>query len=286
MKAWILLQAQWDRALGIVLIAVGGIGLLLGYRGVSEAVFVGQQLAYVVSGGLGGLFLGAVGVSLLVSADLHDEWRKLDRIEAAIRGEGAPDATEVLLSASSAPREHENQDTRRSLQVTAFSRLSLPEAAPGGAALAIDWQAGGIRRALAATGAAVAAAAGVLAIGWRDAATSTDAIDGFSGVGVAAAALACGALLVSLYPVWLRSTTAKRKRALLGGWLWQVEGADRQRQAAFSRRPVDPDRYLVAAGLHRFHVAGCPSLAGVAASSVAPADLDPGLQPCGICQPA
>jgi hypothetical protein len=61
------------------------LALLLGYRGVSESLSTGRQLSYLISGGVGGLMLVAVGVTLLLSADLHDEWRKLDRIEEALR---------------------------------------------------------------------------------------------------------------------------------------------------------------------------------------------------------
>jgi len=79
------LRSEWDRVLGWTAIAAAVIALLLGYQGVSDAHFVAKELAYIISGGIGGLLLVAVGATLLISADLHDEWRKLDRIEDALR---------------------------------------------------------------------------------------------------------------------------------------------------------------------------------------------------------
>jgi len=79
------LRAEWDRVLGFSLIALGAVLLVIGYLGVSDSPYVAEQLSYIASGGLGGLFLLGAGATLLILADLHDEWRKLDKVEAAIR---------------------------------------------------------------------------------------------------------------------------------------------------------------------------------------------------------
>ena len=86
-----LIRAEWDRILASVLIAAGAVLVLVAWAGVSGTPFVADQLAYIASGGIGGLFLLALGLALLMSADHHDEWRKLDAIEAALR-ETRPDA--------------------------------------------------------------------------------------------------------------------------------------------------------------------------------------------------
>ena len=78
------LRAQWDRALGAGLVLLGAVALLLGWIGVSGAVYPAQQLPYLVSGGLGGLFLLGLGATLWLSADLRDEWRHLDELEADV----------------------------------------------------------------------------------------------------------------------------------------------------------------------------------------------------------
>lgn len=82
-----LLKTQWDRAGAIGLTGLGVLFLLLGWIGVSGTALLAEQAPYILSGGIGGVFLLGVASTLWISADLRDEWRKLDRIEAAI-GEG------------------------------------------------------------------------------------------------------------------------------------------------------------------------------------------------------
>ena len=79
---------QRDRVAAWCCIAVGVVALILGWVGVSGTPFPAEQIPYVVTGGLGGLFLLGVGALLWLSADLRDEWRKLDAIEELLR-EGA-----------------------------------------------------------------------------------------------------------------------------------------------------------------------------------------------------
>src|SRR3954469_7278463 len=81
------LRAEWDRAAAVALVILGIVFVAVGYNGVSNSPYVAEELAYLASGAVGGLFLLGCGATLWLSADLHDEWRKLDRTEAAIRGE-------------------------------------------------------------------------------------------------------------------------------------------------------------------------------------------------------
>jgi hypothetical protein len=74
-------RTQWDRVSAWCLIGFGGIAIMLGWNGVSSEPLTAQQVPYIVSGGIGGLFLLGVGAMLWLSADLRDEWRKLDAIE-------------------------------------------------------------------------------------------------------------------------------------------------------------------------------------------------------------
>ena len=78
------LMSQWDRLLAIVLTVLGGVFIFLGYIGVSRHGLTAEQMPYISSGGLGGIFLMGVGAALWLSADLRDEWRKLDRIETLL----------------------------------------------------------------------------------------------------------------------------------------------------------------------------------------------------------
>lgn len=82
-KSWV--RQQWDRFAGWVSIGLGAVALLLGWLGLSDSAYPAEQLPYILSGGVFGLFLLGLGAVLLISADLRDEWRKLDDIEDAIR---------------------------------------------------------------------------------------------------------------------------------------------------------------------------------------------------------
>ena len=75
-----LLRANWDRV-GAALLAVSGlIAILLGWKGAADSVYPAAQIPYIVSGGIVGLFLLGAGGTLWLSADLRDEWRKLDQL--------------------------------------------------------------------------------------------------------------------------------------------------------------------------------------------------------------
>ncbi len=78
------LREQWDRGSAVVAVGVGALMLLLGWAGVQGKIYPGQQMPYVVSGGLGGIFVLGIGAVLWLSADLRDEWRKLDDVDATL----------------------------------------------------------------------------------------------------------------------------------------------------------------------------------------------------------
>ena len=79
LTTWV--KANWDRALAVALVTLGALALLLGWLGVDDALYPGQQIPYVLSGGIGGLFALGAGAVLWLSADLRDEWRKLDDLD-------------------------------------------------------------------------------------------------------------------------------------------------------------------------------------------------------------
>jgi len=79
-------EEQWDRVGAWAAVAIGALLLLVGWLEVSSKVYPGEQIPYVVSAGLGGLFLLGVGAVLWISADLRDEWRKLDEIDTSLDG--------------------------------------------------------------------------------------------------------------------------------------------------------------------------------------------------------
>jgi hypothetical protein len=85
MEFWQWVTNQWDRATAIGAAALGALAILLGWLGVSRHGLPSQQIPYLASGAVFGLFLLGAGATLWLSADLRDEWRKLDEIQADIR---------------------------------------------------------------------------------------------------------------------------------------------------------------------------------------------------------
>jgi hypothetical protein len=90
-------RTQWDRVTAVVACVAGGCALLFGWIGVSGTTNPAGQIPYLLSGGLVAIFLLSLASTLWLSADLRDEWRKLDRLEQRLGG----DATVAPASAPS-----------------------------------------------------------------------------------------------------------------------------------------------------------------------------------------
>ncbi len=98
-------RLHWDRVSGWGLVAVGAVVLAVGWWKVSKTPYPAEQMPYIVSGGIVGALLVVFGAAMLISADLRDEWHKLDRVEALLTkalGTNAPDGES----------EHEQRVTR------------------------------------------------------------------------------------------------------------------------------------------------------------------------------
>lgn len=100
---------QLDRVAAWVAIAVGLVLLFAGWFGASGAATAVGAIPYLLSGGIGGLFLLGFGATLWLSADMRDEWRKLDRLErimtgdARLHGPAEPASTGDQNGAASGP---------------------------------------------------------------------------------------------------------------------------------------------------------------------------------------
>ena len=112
-------RAQWDRVVAGALFAAGALALVMGWVGVSKEALTAAQIPYVISGGLGGIFLLGLGAVFWLSADLRDEWRKLDDIERADRNKGErvdtsePTATDAQPGANGGTSRAAQRSTRR-----------------------------------------------------------------------------------------------------------------------------------------------------------------------------
>lgn len=109
MKSFV--RANLDRVVAVALAVVGVIAIVVGWVGVSGTGLAAEQIPYVISGGIGGIVLVGLGCTAWVSADLQDEWRRLDAIEerlGAIEPEGASHApaaeTAATATNGTAPR--------------------------------------------------------------------------------------------------------------------------------------------------------------------------------------
>jgi hypothetical protein len=294
LKTW--LRAEWDRIAGFGLILLGVVLLFLGYQGVQETAFLAEQLAYIASGGLGGLFSLGLGVGLLLSADLHDEWYKLDRIEAAIRGEPLPDSTTVLdLMGDNATGTHPVPSREASRQMLNASVPVDPgRSGPAGVtgtplALAMDWRATHRVKAVGLLALVLLLPLTLSTAGWRRASTTADLDVATEGLAMAIAGTVIALALITGYNLWLRIRVVRREGAVFRGYLLErglakVRQADGAPAGEIGLRDGTADgRVVVAAGLGRFHRAACPVLAGLDTSTVERAQVDAGLSGCGIC---
>jgi hypothetical protein len=94
-----LIRAEWDRLAAVILVVVAIVILLAGWFGVSGTPYPAEQIPYIVSSGIGSVLVLGIAATLWVSADLRDEWRKLDSIDEALRDlKGTALVNEVVVT--------------------------------------------------------------------------------------------------------------------------------------------------------------------------------------------
>lgn len=91
MRLGTLLRLGWDRLTAAILIAVGAAAVILGWIGVSGGDLPSKQLPYLISGGIGGLYILGVAALLWLSGDLRDEWSRLGEIKTMLGALGGTD---------------------------------------------------------------------------------------------------------------------------------------------------------------------------------------------------
>lgn len=256
----LLLRAEGDRLLAWTLIAAGGVLIIITFVGVSGTPYVANQLSYIASGGIGGLFLLACGLTLMVSADHHDEWRKLDRIERALTGEN--ETNTIWLEG--APRPALPGDASDPEGTGSERRHPVPA-----------------RTLAMAVG--VAAGAVLIIAGWIHSSGTANQGVATRGMTVSLAGLlvmivaAAGVLAPS------RQRLASERARLLRGFLLTEATAGFGPGARSRPGPASPETVFVAAGLSRYHLAGCPALNGLRTTAVPLHQIDPTLDGCELC---
>jgi hypothetical protein len=290
------LKAQRDRVVAWVLIAAGGACILAGWLGVTNTTQVYQQLTYIVSGAIVGLFFLAVGIALLLSADMHDEWRKLDRIEAALRGRPLPDVDDVLdLGTQPTPTSHPQSSSGGRRTEGRSEAVMMANALPSGFGTLP------IRQELTWAAPGVIVAIVLIAIAWIKSTNSTDPQVGADALLIAVYGVFAVGAGLALHSRWLRGTLAhrkdtllyaERKDSLLASRTGLADGLEAAPPAVPVSVPVavpvsvsgvDPARgFFVAEGGGRYHRAECAVLASQRAVPVTPAQLER-LLPCRLC---
>jgi len=69
---------------GWILVGAGALMMLLGYFGVSRESLPGKQIPYLVSGGIGGVFLAVLGAYFLGTQEMRKDSGRLDRLEQMV----------------------------------------------------------------------------------------------------------------------------------------------------------------------------------------------------------
>ena len=85
--------------IGWILIGIGALVMLFGYLGVSREALPAKQIPYLVSGGLGGVFIAVLGAYFLGTQQLRNDSGRLDRLEHMVEELHA-----ALLSRADAPQ--------------------------------------------------------------------------------------------------------------------------------------------------------------------------------------
>ena len=259
------LKSQRDRVVAWLLISIGGLCILGGWIGVTNTVQVYNQLTYLVSGAIVGLFFLGVGVALLLSADFHDEWRKLDRIEAALRGRPLPEVDEIL--------DLKNEDSAAPSGAVRSESVMMASVRPApAAAVALP-----IRRELAWAMPGLAVSVVLIALAWIKSTNSTNAQVGADALLIAVYGIfACG-IGVALHSRWLRQALARRKGNLLGPLVPALAETVDIAPAA-----VDDGTFYVSDGGRRYHRAHCAIVASQRAMPATPAQVAQ-LVACELC---
>jgi hypothetical protein len=130
-----LLRLHADRCIAAALALAGAIVLLVGWIGISRTAYPAEQLPYILSAGIGGLFLLGGAATVWLSADLRDEWRKLDSIDEALRALSGTalvaDGTTEAAAAGATSREERSGATPADALPTKTRRRRAPAGASG-----------------------------------------------------------------------------------------------------------------------------------------------------------
>jgi hypothetical protein len=262
-----VLKSQWDRVAAFACLVAGVIALIVGYHGVAHTKYTPDALAYLISGGLGGVFLLGVGGLLYSSADMHDEWRKLDRIEAAIL-RLSPEQLESRAADDVEPARPTRTAASNGGRRVAPVSVGLAQRVTGGDATVLTMR-------LPGAALAVALLCGFLA--WYHAAHVSTQRAAYSATGWATLVVVLAVAAVAVQAGVGKRRLLARRRTLLR----RFDTGEAVAVAAV--RAASDGRLLVIEGGRYAHAEHCAMLNGEAASEVDPTALPAGVARCAIC---
>lgn len=82
-RAWI--RARWEKVVGAASALVGVVLAIAGWHGAANESLTTEQIPYLASGAVGGLIALGIGATLWLSADMRDEYFKLDELHTWLR---------------------------------------------------------------------------------------------------------------------------------------------------------------------------------------------------------
>ncbi len=308
------LRTQWDRALAWSLIVLGAVLVGIGGLQSRAAWTVADQLSFMLSAGLGGMLAIAAGATLLISAGLRDEWRRLHRLQASSPSAVSPSAlvrhrewrsplgwalfaaSAVVLVAGSRGAATAASDPEQ-VAFLISGGLGALLLALVGAALVLASELGGVgtelaqpgRRSIGADPAPhrgrsvvvaiwIIALTGpvVLALGWARAAGTAQMQTALDGLAVAATGLALAAFTLAAVGIRLRQSVGRELTTL---------AAEHEGTVSLARPlPVrSANGYYTVAGLGRFHRPACPALSSAPGEQQAVPGNQTRLEPCLLC---
>lgn len=118
MEMMSFVRANLDRVIAAALAVIGVILIIAGWVGVSGTGLAAQQIPYVISGGIGGIALIALGCTAWMSADLQDEWRRLDALEERLQDLGVDHSSPTSQTALSSEVESPSTNGKSARQRT------------------------------------------------------------------------------------------------------------------------------------------------------------------------
>ncbi len=113
-----------------------------------------------------------------------------------------------------------------------------------------------------------------LVFAWVRASGEADPEPGLQAIGTGIIGLVIGSVLAALATLGLKRRIQIRKSRLFAPWFHETAAP----------RAARNGRVLVATGLSRFHLAGCPAVAGMQTREINRGQLPDELEPCELCE--